>query len=187
MDQVINYVIWMTSTPADWWESVVDISTATAALASVVIAVIALCHTRSQAAATQKHNRLMVRPHLDDMTYTDEASGQLRYEITNNGIGPAIVTAAAIYMDGEQVSAEDPVEMAGQLFLTGMPHLGWGHETVAIGAYISPGQRIELLTINTEPRFPPTEMRKALRARARLTLEYESIYGELFTFDSHRE
>lgn len=186
MEPIVDSVVYVIPNAGGRLSEWAAILSAIAAAASVVIAFVAVWFSRKQMKMHEHHNRLTVRPHLDDMTHVDEGEGLFRYEITNKGIGPAILTHATVYLDGEPVTAEDTIERAITLLLSDKPHCHWGHESPAIGAYLSPGQVVELVTIRTDERFPPMAIRQHLRERAQLVVKYRSIYGETFEFDSRQ-
>jgi len=150
-----------------------------AATASVIIACAALWLTRKQIHMHEQHNRLMVKPHLDGMTHIDGGECLYRYEITNNGIGPAIITDATVFLDDEQVVADDEVERAMMILMSDM-------SPPAIGSYIMPGQCVQLITVETDKGYPPTAFRQRIRERTYLIVQYQSIYAQPFTFDSRK-
>lgn len=155
--------------------------------AAVIIALCALAFTAYQVFATRKHNRLSVRPHITYFTYRDLSPGQgsLKIEIMNNGLGPAIIDAFDVFLDGQKIpsyrSADIEAKVAevldGQTSKTSVTTLGSG--------YSMPKDQTRTLL---EVRFPATTQNDIERIEKRLTrfslvIRYSSMYGDRYTFD----
>lgn len=77
---------------------------------AVIVALFALLLTFFQIRATQMHNRLSVRPLLlfrSPSGETDDRRQFISISLSNEGLGPAIVSEFHIYCNGEVLSAID--------------------------------------------------------------------------------
>lgn len=124
----------------------------------------------------------MVKPHLDGLVEIDLATGTYRYQITNNGIGPAIIIDTDVYLDGSLIKSENPLDHAiaaiSKNLLRAYPNI----RTIASGSYISAAETIVVFEVQSDD---PKLLERELRKRVRLVGRYESIYGERFFFDSN--
>jgi hypothetical protein len=57
----------------------------------LIISVIALCISLLAIILTRVHNRLSVRPFLNIVNTVDKENGIFTSEVTNNGLGPAVI------------------------------------------------------------------------------------------------
>ncbi|XXF10209.1 hypothetical protein J3Q00_07620 [Pseudomonas sp. D2-3] len=192
MDKAVEYVVWMIPEPNSGWADWAAVLIATLTLvATVAIAVRslnasteALKLSRLQAEHSMEHSRLMVRPHLDGANNLDIYSNTYSYEITNNGIGPAVIKAATFYVDGVEIVSENPLLHALALLIPDIKPEHFGHETVPADSYVSVGQKISLITVLSHEHGSANHVHEIFKSRARLVVEYTSIYNEVFTFDS---
>lgn len=152
-------------------------------IASVVIAMTALLFTWLQTKKTDKHNRLMVTPHISSITHIDNDNGIIMLHLENNGIGPAIIKDFSIEIDGKIISSGDEVEEALKLLLNDLPIDKWGHETLTRNSFLPAGKKIELATI-VSIEHTPEEIIKKIDQRANVRINYTSIYGEPFIYTS---
>ncbi|MFC1651236.1 hypothetical protein ACFL2X_06665 [Candidatus Latescibacterota bacterium] len=67
-----------------------------------VIAILALVVTLQQLKVQRKHNRLSVRPNLVFNSMTQYDSPQITIEISNKGLGPAIIKEVTYFVDDKQ-------------------------------------------------------------------------------------
>ena len=184
MTEKLEYVTYLLTSPESTLTQYANFATIATSIVSILIALFALYFTKTQIKNHDIHNKLTVRPYLNDSTFVDNGESTYSFSITNKGTGPAIIRDAAIYIDGELMTGEDPLESAIMMISKGKPILAFGHETVAIGSYISPNEKIEIVTIQTKPEYSPTKMKQAIRDSAYILIHYESIYGESFNYDS---
>lgn len=184
MTAQLEYVTYILTSPESAITPYVNISTIATSITSIFIALLALYFTKSQINKHDLHNRLTVRPFLNDSTIINNGEHTYSFSIENKGMGPAIIREAAIYVNGEQVKGDDPLEAAIMLISIGKPILTFGHETVAIGSYISPNEKIDIATIQTKPEYSPDQLKSDITNSVYMLIRYESIYGESFNYDS---
>ncbi|MDU9393397.1 hypothetical protein [Pseudomonas sp. zfem002] len=130
-----------------------------------------------------KHNRLMVTPHISSTTHINKDDGTISLHLENNGIGPALIKDFSIEVDGEKISSGDKVEEALILLLKGLPIDKWGHESIARNSFLPAGKKIELVTIISN-KITAEEITKKIDSRANVRIDYTSIYGEPYTYES---
>jgi hypothetical protein len=178
MSQSIDYIIYGVQAQKDWSDWLVPIL-------SAVPAFIALWFTFRQNSLSKKHNKLMVKPHLDDLTHEDIHSFQYKYSIVNNGIGPAIIVDIKVTVDGALIDSKKDLPDIVKILFPNMTDEQFGHHSIAVGSYLSPGKNISMLTINCASKAILMEVKYGIRNRARLVIVYESVYGDKQIFQSH--
>lgn len=183
MTQTVEYIIYGIPQSQKFLEAYTDVLTLITASMSVLIACVALIATHRQNKKNDLHNRLMVTPNLSDATHVDIEGCTYEYKIHNKGIGPAIIIDAEIYVDGEAIETKDPLVDAIEMILKGTS-LSYGHQSIALGAYILPNEVIDILSVATDETNTPMTVHAEVQRRARLTIKYKSIYGDTYAFDS---
>ncbi|MGY1952490.1 hypothetical protein [Pseudomonas pergaminensis] len=185
MTEQLEYVTYLLTSPESVITPYVNISTIVTSFVSIFIAAIALRFTKIQIEKHDKHNRLTVRPYLNDSTYIDNDGKLYAFAITNKGMGPAIIKDMKIFFNDELVEDDDDtLEKTIRLITEGKPISGFGHETVSIGSYVSPNEKIDLATVSTRPPYSPEKLREDIMSSTYILITYESIYGESFNYDS---
>jgi hypothetical protein len=161
------------------WEAV-------AALASVVIAFCAFVLTVWQVVTTRRHNRLSVKPFLTTWTDSDYDENRYGIELTNNGVGPALIKSFTIEVDGKKVSGEvsDQVKNALKILFPQREYTS-SQSYVGLGYMMSAKEKRHLVDVQfTGNNLPkPDEVLQKLK-RARLVIDYESIYREKYCLDT---
>lgn len=152
-------------------------------IASVVIAMTAVAFTWFQIQKVDKHNRLMVTPHIASITVIDKDSFKTSLYLENNGIGPAIIKDFSIEVDGKAINFGDEVEEALKLLLEDLPVEKWGHESITRNSFLPAGGKIDLVTIISK-EIPTEELINKIDSRANVRIDYTSIYGEPYTYQS---
>lgn len=156
------------------------------ALASAFIAVLALLATIWQACVTRKHNRLSVRPLLS--TWNHAVPNGYRIDLTNIGVGPALIDTFKIYVDGQKIDGKgtEPIHKAVKiLFPTGTPAI-LHSSYLAKGGALGAKEGITLVQIQFTPETLPTpEVFEHMQKRVKLLVTYKSIYEDkTITYDS---
>ncbi len=149
-------------------------------IAAVVIALAALVVSVWDRVETRYHDRLSVTPNL---TYSEDFSlgrpKEVGIALSNAGIGPAVVTSFAIYVDDNLVT-----DTTSGGWTSAIPTLGLG-DTWVIYHWWEPddiipvGDKVWLLAI--EPADQNAERIDSLQkavSRLRIRVEYRSIYGD---------
>jgi hypothetical protein len=159
--------------------------------AAEIIALCALFYTAFQAHTTRKHNRLSVTPYLTTFTHTLKTPQlvTLVNELMNNGLGPAVIKEYKIFLDGSQLDIKnsDQAEKELEILLQGKEFNRMA-TVLNKGYYVPPGEKRIVLSIS----FPVNEKQKiedflATLERLSLSIEYESTYGQKFTYDSNKK
>lgn len=162
--------------------------------AAAIVALCALFLSLYQATMTRYHNRLSVRPKLiSQYSYTAEIgkAGPLNYKMTlmNCGIGPAIVKELKVLFDGkvtpfytraDQLSVFDRILPDHDLTI---------HSTlISDGAPIAKDESVELLIASIKlTAKDDAEQIVAQLERITVWVQYESMYGEIFEYDSAKK
>lgn len=155
---------------------------------SEIIAICAVFIAAYQAYATRKHNKLSVKPHLNDFRDKESNSKQLIYTFTlnNNGLGPAIIKEWKVYVDGKALDSNDH-EYYEKKAREIIPEKINDVVTTRLGAnYALPSNdTIKLLYlmfyIHHGTNFDGIEKNLA---RLDIYVRYESIYGNTYYLDS---
>lgn len=154
---------------------------------SGVAAVCAGIVTLYEIHATRKHNRLSVKPFLTDHTHTDRTDNGVveKFELTNNGLGPALIKKFEIIKDGQplQYKDEDDLQAQIQKFLPAgnITHIKIFTDLSAIAA----NENNIILQISV-PNGDISKCKKLqdLAPQLSLRIEYESMYGEKLVYCS---
>lgn len=177
MTQSVEYVIYGVASEknlADWLAIIIP----------PLIALIAVAFTAVQMNLQKRHNRLMVTPNLDGMIIENLQNPSYSYVITNTGVGPAILKASTILVDGIEITTDEPFPTAIKIILPNVPESDYGHESLSPGSYIPAGKSVRVIFIQVQTVDILKNVRPEISNRAQLLLEYESIYGDKFHFDS---
>jgi len=141
---------------------------------AVFVSMLALGITIWQAWLSRTHNKLSVRPHIaGHSSWTDD--GLFKFIVRNDGLGPAIITAARAYRDGVLVEGEGP-EVIVKAFET-MPGCELiAHEFMYLEFVLPAGHCIEVCTVKFGKEI--SEIDDFLAGHLALELEYKSAYEE---------
>lgn len=148
-----------------------------AGVAAVCAGIVTLCEIH----ATRKHNRLSVKPFLTDHTYTVYTNNGATesFELTNNGLGPALIKKFEVIMDGVplQYKDEDGLQEQIQKFL---PAGKITHIKIFTNLSAIPANEKNLILQIAVPSSDVSKCKKLqdLAPKISLRIEYESMYGE---------
>ncbi|MCH8538802.1 MAG: hypothetical protein LAT66_13655 [Alkalimonas sp.] len=142
------------------------------ALSSMLVAVCALVISIWQSYSIQQHNKLSLRPYLEQMLNTN-LNGSWDIHIYNQGMGPAQVVGGYLKVDGiEKPDFDSFFDALGEdkdCYTTGM-----------IGRFYKVGdQQVVLRTLN-ESCFKSREKLFEMLSRIEIVLNYQSLYGESY-------
>lgn len=161
--------------------------------AEAIIAGCALLLTVYEGRLTRKHNRLTVVPRLvaktDFHTMAAPVAFQMTATLVNAGIGPAIIKSFSVLNGDKQHSVEsfdDSRKVVEQII--GQPALSdWYFFVPLKGHAVKAGEEIVLakfISVLQETRFSSREELYSALQKVGVLITYESIYGEIFTYDS---
>lgn len=159
--------------------------------AAEIIALCALFYTAFQAHATRKHNKLSVKPHITTFSHNYMSPGQveLTSELMNNGLGPAVIKSYKIFQDEIELEIQNSAQVGEKLkeILSGKT---FDHTATIInhGYQVPAGEQRVIFSVT----FPINESQTIEDFQEKLeglsiTIEYESIYGQRFKYDSEQE
>lgn len=161
------------------WEAI-------AGIASAVIALCALALTLRQAIVARRHNKLSVTPHLTTWSHSDEGNNRYQIDLLNNGIGPARIKSFSIQVDGQVINGEgtEPIEKALKILFPRYSYHSY-QAYVANGYMMSEKENRPLVIIQFfGSQVPKSEEVDHATRRARLIIDYESIYGDKHRLDT---
>ncbi|WP_336333896.1 hypothetical protein [Pseudomonas putida] len=149
---------------------------------AIIVSFLALGATIWQSRVSREHNRLSVRPHLGaHNSWTDDRI--FKFEVRNDGLGPAIITAARIYRNGELVEGKGS-SLVVKAF-EGVPGCKLqGHEFFYPEYVVPAGQVIEICTLEYGPGIDNIET--FLSDYLLLEIDYKSAYNERLPMFSTR-
>lgn len=148
---------------------------------AIIVSIASIFIATWQGMETRRHNRLSVRPKLD-FSFEVGKNG-FGYSILNQGLGPAIITEAKIFLDGEE-------------FIPQRSHFGWAlalQDTLQLmnmtldalplskGVTIRAGQPYTIIELYEQGEKDLTIDPKMIYRRLAFKINYESMYGESFT------
>jgi hypothetical protein len=155
---------------------------------SSIVAISALALTIWQAHITRQHNKLSVAPYLTTWSNADGENGFYSIEIMNNGIGPALIKAFQVFVDGVEIKGNE-----SELVEKATKKLFSNYEYQSANCFLSNGymmaekNRHEIFSIKFigQKKLNYKEYKQTIE-RARLVIEYESIYKDKFIYDSDK-
>lgn len=172
MNNDIQYILINAAPETNWTDDI-------PAIASGIIALLALFATIYQSHLSRKHNRLSVRPHL--AVHSEENDNLFTITLRNDGLGPARIDALSIYKNHSKVdgSGEALIKNAfGSLDRCKIISI----ESINTPFMLPVGHNIQLVELQFTNAKEPID--DYIERHLRLHTEYCSIYGERFEFDS---
>ena len=149
----------------------------TTAIATVLIAAIAIFIAIWQIITTRVHNKLSVVPHLVFERDVDDASMIAKIILKNVGIGPAIIKSYNVFFDEIKQKSIDENLWAKIIVKAGFkPKYVRGMKLELDSAVGVNEEKLALLIVLSKPNKMP-EMLKALK-RINIKINYESVYGK---------
>ncbi|MFT5622714.1 MAG: hypothetical protein ACI9FZ_000639 [Bacteroidia bacterium] len=142
--------------------------------------------------ATERHNRISVRPHLSPQhhaDYTNEGT-TIVYKVSNQGLGPAVIKSVQLFLDKEPFEiGEDPIESITTAVFGETPGFAVKSQAWMKAGYALPEKTdYEYGTLwfqgMDKSHYPSIEVGFN---RMDIRIEYESFYEERFVFDSRDE
>ncbi|WP_420385997.1 hypothetical protein [Roseivirga sp.] len=139
--------------------------------AVVLIAVMAVIVSFWQVRIAQEHNRLSVRPYMD-FFYGWTSATNLQLKLSNQGVGPAIITQVEHYYKGQRYNTWDDLLKASGLNEYRKSSYQYGGKSP-----FASGNEIVFLELEL------SENEKSLLNEIRTIVHYESIYQEPFELE----
>lgn len=149
-------------------------------------------HEKTLFDETQRQNRLSCRPHLTSHTYADSRDDGVytSYSVNNHGLGPAFIKDVQLFLD------EQPFKI-GRGPIKAIANAVFGHLEgfeVKKHSWMMPGYAFPekaaysygLLFFKGMSEETYAEAEDAFE-RMQIRIEYESIYGERFVFNSRED
>ncbi|WP_292950193.1 MULTISPECIES: hypothetical protein [unclassified Neptuniibacter] len=161
-------------------------------LASIIATIIAICamlSTYLQAKYSREHNKLSVRPHLHlDYAHSNH-NLSLVFNLSNNGLGPAIITSYSMTINGiimDNENSDETVQHLWRLFRGAFPDNSVliTLQSVSHGEALEAEKVIPLLKLEPDGNIDPTifnlNIVKENIEHIKFEIQYESFYGEEF-------
>ena len=155
------------------------------AIASGVIALIALAVSLWDHYDTREYYKISVYPNLRSITFTaNKQDPRGGIKIANGGLGPAVVDSITYFIDGKQVDDGNP-QMWAELFIKQGLSGSWNLERIGQGTIIRPGDEKILFYTYAGPGTNWTanmgDVNRFLR-HLDFYIVYHSLYNEKFQF-----
>lgn len=163
------------------WQFITGIST-------TVIALCALAFSIWQGIQTRKHNKLSVRPHFTIWTKSDVLKGFFAIELTNNGIGPALIEKFLVTIDSKVISGQgtEPIEKGFRMIFPDLQYT-FRYGSFSKGYSIAAKDKFTIANIQFSEPYPSPEFLKLAYTRLNFQITYKSFYEEHFIFNSLHE
>ncbi len=148
------------------------------AIASVVIALVALITTIFQLRAAKIHNILSVRPLLHMHIENDDA---LKYSFENKGLGPAVIMQTTFIIDGKQFNNPSYKQLHNALSMISVDDfklLEYEFHLPVTGTAYKVGEQIDLLKFSVIDGSPSPDFYELLKKKVEVFLVYQSLYQE---------
>jgi len=184
MEPIVDAVVYVIPQSSSGYAELATLLSAIAALASVIVACVAVRFSHKQIMMYEQHNRLMATPHLSAWNRTDKNLKAYFYTLENNGLGPAIAREIKLWVDGELQEGEGPdmIEAAARKVL-GESVSGFSTDMFIVGEFIPPGRKFNTFSI-VLPDGDPGAVFIQARERVRMLVRYDSILGDSYIYDS---
>jgi len=149
-------------------------------------------HEKTLFEETQRQNRLSCQPHLTSHSYADsrEDGVYMSYSVNNHGLGPAFIKDVQLFLD------EQPFEL-GRAPIKAIANAVFGNLEgfdVKKHSWMKPGYAFPEKAAYSYGLFFFKGMSEETYAetedafeRMQIRIEYESIYGERFVFNSRED
>ncbi|MFF0190801.1 hypothetical protein [Streptomyces sp. NPDC005244] len=144
------------------------------ALAATAIALASFWVSYSQTKAVQSHNRQSVRPLLHVRRIKIDRDGTAGLQLTNAGLGPAIVTYSRARIDGEVLGEWN--YHSQERLASGLPVRPGAH-SMRQGAVLTPGQSVLLVYLEEFREEDHLWFWELITRRLVIEVGYESLYG----------
>ena len=153
-------------------DNIIDICAAVIALAALALAV-------WQGVAMQRHNRLSVMPRLTLHHHLAGSRGELGIAVSNDGLGPAIVTDCTLEVDGKVMPVENDNGWETAITSLNLEAFKFRYTTIAPHGVIPTGGTVWLLSTPATDtmRSRADEIQVAFQ-RLNVRLCYQSMYGD---------
>lgn len=175
------------------WTCIVKIFTHFRTHPSDLISSLALLATFWQGYLSRQHNRLSVRPRIDSRTVDDMPESTLlifQGLFRNSGLGPAIINKyELIYNDvrHEVFNPEDVLELLKREFDGYIVYEKSMFYIYRPGSVISSGEEAVVVSLGLHINNEADVVRHQLSSKKyHIYLEYESAYGQKFSYDSRQ-
>lgn len=152
------------------------------------VALFAMIATAWQASIARKHNKLSVTPHITIWKHEDLQTLTYKFELINNGVGPAVIKSIRIVVDGQLATGKElePYRVVADKLFPNIP-------INISGSYFAPGFMLpaekSLPLVNFQfaknPCLTKPQLDSALE-RVNVVIRYQSIYKKRYKYDSEK-
>ena len=157
------------------------------AISAAFIALCAFFTTLWQGYLTRAHNKLSVKPSLNFDQTLRHSGIDIKYTVKNSGLGPAIIKAFALIIDGKKyfVTTREDVYRAFEILGVKLEECAWNMQIFEEGSSIAVNDFFDLLSFPNS--IEDVELNQKLRdvlPRLDFHIEYECFYGNRFVMDT---
>ncbi|OUR82696.1 hypothetical protein A9Q75_05245 [Colwellia psychrerythraea] len=145
------------------------------ALASMLVAIVALVATLYQSHLSKEHNKLSVVPHLIVHRYTVDES--CKFTLENNGLGPAIIKEFKLVASGKEISGfiETAYDEALNTLGLNVAHSFYHPSKLE---HISPAKKVDLYELLNENKEDLATEVAVISENLKFKIVYTSIYRD---------
>jgi len=146
------------------------------AVAALIVSISAVAVGLYEASLQRHHDRAEVWPHLEIQVFTKQTGGEI--DLQNTGIGPAIVKAATVTVDGKRVRTWKDVLRT----LNGADPVPFGNFS-AVQHGLRPGDRLSLIDLPLADM--PRDFWHSI-GRVGVSVCYASVFDQYWIVESKR-
>ena len=151
---------------------------------ALFIAILALGGTFWQGYLTRRHNILSVKPHLI-MSHNFKVSGEsIKFNISNNGVGPAFITSFSVEIDGKEYdlnNVDEPSFLFKELGLN-KDDYSWKMTIHEVGGSIQANSKDHILSFpNCEELGDSYQNLRSALPRLKFVVKYACMYGNEYS------
>lgn len=166
----------------DWLSNPNTIIAITAILISIIGLVFSVLYNRKTIRISIMHNELSVKPLLHFSNRIDNNEGMIKYELSNQGLGPAIIKYLRYkYEDDYYDNINDFFTALDKRLITNQKvkfHLDYNE--LSENAVLSPNNSIKLFSIIAEPKIY-TDSLSDLLDKIDIEIFYNDMYDNKFS------
>ena len=147
-------------------------------LSAIIIAIASIGVTIWQGIETRKHNRLSVRPGLEITFGLDKDN--FGYFLTNNGLGPAIITYKKLFVDGKEVHYTGFSGYDEFISKLGLNDHKVSHTGIYPGKTIKANEKVYIIRFFLKEKDNVETLLPNIYNRVNIEIGYKSMYDESY-------
>ena len=164
-----------------------EIAQIVTAIATAVVALLALCLAIYEGMQSRKHHRISLKPKLVLDTSKGNNPTNVEVKLVNSGLGPATIKSMKIFLSGQELDGnlEENLKKSIERHIAGLSTQQKSTSVMNPGYVLRASQESQIARVVLAPneKCSPEELVEKLNV-IDVVVEYESFYGEPDMYDS---